>query len=368
MIAGTLYCLCVVLPGPAGPSPDFLLQRHQNALACIERFAVEGRYYRDAALARPEAEFLWARDGRRRRFQWRYLGRPDSGSFVHDGFAEGEKFLSLAVNGMASVPDTIKGKMRITGTVEPLAFAAPFFRRERMALMAFSVPRKGSAALDLSCEELFRQGKNVRVSSEKNDRYRVEGMLILAPGENPVTFALWFNAKVDYLVDEFILKRKTGEKLIVKRTVALDFVRQNGAFWPGRVEETISSHEQSKKTTATVAFVFSEIVLNDNIPEKFFNFRFPEGLVVDELGESRNPIRFHLYGKNNQVARTFTPEEYRQYQRKQAGLPPEPQTPKEKTFWPLVATLGLLALALGLALLWRRTGRTAPPGKEPPRN
>jgi len=151
-----------------------------------------------------------------------------------------------------------------------------------------------------------------------------------------------------------------GKQIADIRFTVSKFVRINGVSWPARVDRVARSSGTVRKRYTK----FSRIVINRPLPPEAFNFRIPENAVIPHYDPvTMQTTRVLIYGKNNQVVRTFTPEEYRQYLRKQAGLPPEPQTPKEKTFWPLVATLALLALALGLALLWRRTGRTAPPGK-----
>ncbi len=365
MVPGVSLCLCVMLSGVAEPSLELLLKRHQNALASVERFAVKGRYYRDATLADPEAEFLWAREGRRVRFQWRYLSRSTSTASVFDRFTDGHKFFSLIIEGMTDVPKTIgKEKLRISGSIEPLALGASFLNHEPMALRAFSIPRKGDAPLDLTCKELLRRGKNIQVHPEKSGRYKVHGTLPLGPKEGSITFSLWFNKKLDYLVDEFIVEKPNGAKSSIIRTVARDFVRRNGALWPGRVAKMMTMKNGPEQTDEAITFVFSEVLLNEPVPEKFFDFRFPKGLAVDETGESGELVRVHLYGENNQVARSFTPKEYEEYLRRKRGLPPGPQPPQKPALWPVVATLGLLVLAGGLALWWRRAAGAAPTGEE----
>ena len=152
-----------------------------------------------------------------------------------------------------------------------------------------------------------------------------------------------------------------GEVVQDSKNTVSKFVRINGVCWPVRIEWVARAPDFSRAWHT----MFSEVVINQPLPPEAFDFRIPENAVIMHYDPDTNETKQVLiYGKNNQVARTFTPEEYNEYLQQKVGLGPGPHPAENGALWPVVATLGLLVLAGGLALWWRRAAGAAPTEEE----
>jgi len=151
---------------------------------------------------------------------------------------------------------------------------------------------------------------------------------------------------------------ETGKQIWNAEISVASFQQRSGIWFP---REVVYKAWDTQKQHF-FRYLFSDLFINERLPRTAFDFSIPENGFVFHVDDQWQPTQVLQYGKQNQVTRSMSIEEFRRIIQQQEGVTP-PRAPKNQTLWPLVATLGLLALALGLALLWRRTGRTAPPGE-----
>ncbi len=206
---------------------------------------------------------------------------------------------------------------------------------------------------DLYLEDLIRRSDQVKLLS--NGRIEVH----LSSGEGMVhreRKVIQLDLQNDYAIREVRTWawNAKGQFLVESSAKVLTFQRVNGVVWPKEIETV----ERRPNSTRKLVTKFTRIVINQPLPPEAFDFRIPENAVIVHYDPDTNETKQVLiYGKNNQVARTFTPEEYNEYLQQKEGLGPGPHPAENGTLWPVVATLGLLVLAGGLALGWRRAAR-----------
>ncbi len=130
------------------------------------------------------------------------------------------------------------------------------------------------------------------------------------------------------------------------------FVKVNGASWPKKTV-TIWKHSNNTRKMYTE---FNNIIINQPLPQKAFDFRIPENAILVHYDpDTLQTTEVLVYGKNNQIVQTFTPEQYRQHLLQKYGN--TQGWTRSSIAWPLLATLGLIAVGTGLALWWRRVAQ-----------
>ncbi len=372
---GCVVCLvgCWLGQAAAVDAPlQKIVQQHRSTRAAIERFFVQGRCQSTGPVQR-RVVFFWARQGARYRYRMQTKitsGRlPEPKLQFQDEYADEKERRSMMMRGTEHLPRRIDDSQReaFRGSVEPRGTDRTWANPEIASMFAVSLRSYRSPSGGIYLEQLLDKAKKVQWKSEPDGKVRIQLQVAAGPDRPEVkeSFTLWLEPSAGFLISRIETAYQDLAHSWRSTSYVEGFYSRNGAYWPKKV---VSQLFHNNVSLGTVEWVFERVLLNEPLPEGCFEFRFPQGAWVAETQGDEKIVRFRLYGENNQVVRTFTPEEYRQYRRKRARLPPEPRAAEERTAWPLVATLGLLALAVGLALLWRRAGRTTPPGKEPSEN
>ena len=337
-----------------------ICRMHRATRESIERFYVQGRCEAAGPVER-EIVFFWARQGNRYRYQTRtrLTGGGPSGPklLFQDEYGDEHVRRSLIIQGTDRLPVCISDTQHeaFRAAVEPRATSRAWANPEVAAMLSISL-RSAPLSRGVHLEQLLDKANDVQWAQQEDGKIRIQLQVAAAPDrpEGKEQFILWLEPRAGFLICRIETTYQDPSQSWRSVSYAREFYNRNGVYWP---KEVVSQLTHNNVSLGTVKWIFERVFLNEPLPEECFDFRFPQGALVVETQGSSKLTRVYLYGENNQVARSFSPEEFQEYLHRKRGLPPGPQPPQKPALWPVVATLGLLVLAGGLALWWRRAAR-----------
>ncbi len=279
---------------------------------------------------------------------------------IRDTYYDGKHRFDLLVGNRDSVP----GEVPEDFTSQRKQFLLRAHRKEadgqarnevvrQLDAMALRTVSSFLAAQEpLYLEELYRKHPPSSVTFDKeNWRLKFDITAKEHPQISRETIVVFLSPQQDFAITKLHHQAwsESGKQIWNAEVTVVSFQQRSGVWFP---REVVYKARDSQREHF-FRYLFSELFINERLPKSAFDFSIPENGFVFHVDDQWQPIQVLQYGKRNQVVRSMSIEEFGRVVQQQEGAAP-PQAPKNQTAWPLVATLGLLVLAAGLALLWRR--------------
>ncbi len=343
-----------------------LMERHKAGRMAVMQVYGEAEYYKNYRSNQPQliTQMRYAFDPERRRFfQKSWISpkgaRPDTPpDLLKDCFEDSSHCYVLRARNIAELPRVLpKDFNQQEKQFQFQAFQVPsgawpqrFEYIDEHALRAFVVlpiatKTNPSQRYSRYLEELVVLA--TRSHLRRKNAHVWEVTLYFEDPSTPTKLVFELDEQYNYAVTKqtTILLDSSGKPRSKQIREVKAFYREEDAFWPREIVNYFAGSEESANR-----LVVRKLVLNRPLPKEAFDFSIPKNAVVLRLDVPQPEIKEALvFGLGNRPVKVMTREQFA------AAITPQMTTsPSGRTLWPVVATLGLLVLAGGLALWWRR--------------